>query len=526
MMRWKNHAIIIISALVVYGNTLGNGFVWDDLLFINDKSPIQHIENIPYFFMTNIAGGTKLPHATPYYRPLHSTMTAIQYHLWEKSPAGYHCVNLMLHIGIALLIFALGQALSLSETASLCASLLYTVHPVHSEAVAYLGGSSELQYTLCYLSAAWFYLRYRESLKAPHLFAAIFCYFFALFTKESAITLPLLLLAIEAALPSGILVLKFARLSAFAAVTALYLLDRFQFVKEISWQDIPLTDRIYTSFGIIMRYLVNLLAPFNLKVLYDLPTKLSFFRSDVMFPLLLLTAAFLLLAWSFRKSGRAFVCGSLLFIGMLPASGLPTILLPAPMADRYLTLPLTGFALLAGVLFDALRPGPAVVDSRRAVTVAVLFSSILLFFGGLTVQRNLLWRDHETLVKRMIRDAPHHFLGYRLLGEIQGKRGDHDAMARNHFMSEQITQSRWLEMGTEFLHLSRIDEAQSVFEFLLREFPPDHRALNGLGLTLLAKGKALEAAGYLRAARSLCPSCDEIAANLRKAESVAPATRN
>ncbi|GAM09149.1 transmembrane and TPR repeat-containing protein F38B6.6 [Geobacter sp. OR-1] len=520
-------AIIVILGLLVYGNTLNGGLVWDDPLFIEDRSPISHLENIPFFFTNNIARGTAMPHAVPYYRPLHMTAMALQYALWGQNPFGYHLVNLILHIALAILVYLLGRQLALGEWGSLSAALLYTLHPVHSESVAYIGGNSELQYSLFYLAALYCYLRARVSTGPAWLAGALLLYLCSLLTKESALTLPLLLLVFEAADRSGPLSKRALRVSLFAAISALYLALRFQFVKEISWLDTPFADRFYTSCGIVARYLWNLLAPFDLKVLYDIPVKLSLFRWDVAGPLLLVLALGVILARLLRSSTERF-SGLLMLLPMLPASGLPMILLPVPMADRYLTLPLAGYALLASLLLErwhsrvvtepVVRRGGAGRLLRFSVPGAV-FLIVCLVFGVMTVQRNLLWHDRETIARRMTVDAPGHFLGYELLGTILGTQGEYAAMAQSYLLAEQKTRDRNLEQGREYLRLGRAEEGLALFDRMLKQFSSDPKVLNGMGEALMMKGRSFEALEMFRQGARICPSCTEIAENLRKAES-------
>lgn len=520
--------IILLVALLVYGNTVKHGFVWDDLLFIEEKSPIHQLENIPFFFKTNIARGTNMPHAVPYYRPLHMTSMALQYSLWEKNPAGYHLVNLVLNIALAMLVYLFARQFALSEWGCLAAGLLYIVHPVHAEAVAYLGGNSELQYSLFYLAALISYLRFRGASGSTWLAASLLLYVCSLLTKESAITLPLLLLVLEAVAPCGPLSRIAGRISLFAAATLLYLAVRFQYVKEVSWLDTPFIDRLYTSFGIVARYILNLLAPFNLKVLYDIPLQLSLFQWEVFLPFLFLLALFLVLVFSVRRSRRVFLFGSLVLLPILPASGLPAILLPSAMADRYLTLPLAGYALLVGVFFETLQMRRAAVLSASAPAnrsvkgllylAPVIFSLVFLLFGALTVQRNLLWKDHETLVTRMVADSPGHFLGHELLGTYLGTKGKYDAMSKSYYLSEQVSLERNLALGREYLMQWRADEAVALFEKLMEKFANDPRVLNGMGEALMMKGRPFEALAIFRQGALICPSCKEITANLRKAE--------
>jgi Flp pilus assembly protein TadD len=117
----------------------------------------------------------------------------------------------------------------------------------------------------------------------------------------------------------------------------------------------------------------------------------------------------------------------------------------------------------------------------------------------------------------MIADAPEHFLGYELLGTIQGGKGEYSAMADSYYKSEQKTLARNLALGRNYLALGRPEEGVAVFERLMNKFSHDTRVLNGMGEALMMKGRSFEAIEIFRQGALICPSCTEITDNLRKA---------
>jgi tetratricopeptide (TPR) repeat protein len=156
--------------------------------------------------------------------------------------------------------------------------------------------------------------------------------------------------------------------------------------------------------------------------------------------------------------------------------------------------------------------------SWRGSKVTALCVLLCLVLGAMTAKRNLIWRDHETFVRRMIADAPEHFLGYELLGTLEGGKGNYSAMADSYYQAEQKTLARNLALGREYLALGRLEEAVAAFERLMKKFSHEPKVLNGMGEALLLKGKPFEAIAFFRQGALICPSCTEITDNLRKVE--------
>ena len=79
-----------------------------------------------------------------FYRPLQVASYVVDYSLWGLNPAGYHLTNILLHVGVAIALFYFLNLLFGSQKISLAASLLYAVHPAHTQAVSYILGRADI----------------------------------------------------------------------------------------------------------------------------------------------------------------------------------------------------------------------------------------------------------------------------------------------------------------------------------------------------------------------------------------------
>ncbi len=93
--------IIALFILIVYGNTLNHGFVWDDTDIIVENPQLASLYNIPSLFLSE----DRIEGATGYYRPLTYVSFAIDRAIWGVNPVGFNMTNLLLHILAALLFY-------------------------------------------------------------------------------------------------------------------------------------------------------------------------------------------------------------------------------------------------------------------------------------------------------------------------------------------------------------------------------------------------------------------------------------
>lgn len=118
--------------------------------------------------------------------------------LWPFQPAGYHTTNLAFHAANTLLVFFLARTILAGALAtSFLAALLFSVHPVHSEAVSWISGRADPICAFFSLASLWAFMRYRSSRRVGLYAISLAAFFFALFSKEIAIAFPLLLLGFD-----------------------------------------------------------------------------------------------------------------------------------------------------------------------------------------------------------------------------------------------------------------------------------------------------------------------------------------
>lgn len=194
--RVASSGLLILAATSVYGGTLSGSFVYDDIHLILENPFIKNPHLWRRIFLGSLFAFDGPGAQTGYYRPL----TVFSYWLVCRvsgfNPFGYHLLLLALYALSVWVVYRIGQKFLQNDLAAFAGALLWAVHPLHVEVVAWVSSLSDVGCTLFCLLAFWLFLRAEDHAPANfrwHLAAAA-VYFPALFFKEVALSLPLVLL--------------------------------------------------------------------------------------------------------------------------------------------------------------------------------------------------------------------------------------------------------------------------------------------------------------------------------------------
>ena len=185
--------VLILAGIAAYLTSFQNNFVWDDIGLISINPYIKNWKHIGDIFTSFLhhktgEGGT-------FYRPIVSLSFLIDYSIWKGNPVGYHLTNLMFHIVNAILLYKIIFTLFKEEKTALFTSLLFVVHPIHTEAVTYISGRADPIAALFLLSSLLLFITCGNQNKFKDMFFAAVFYILALLTKEYAVIFILLLAA-------------------------------------------------------------------------------------------------------------------------------------------------------------------------------------------------------------------------------------------------------------------------------------------------------------------------------------------
>ena len=185
--RWLFLIIILVTGLV-YLQTVTFDFVtYDDYdLVVQNESFISNPANILTAFETHAF--TTHRSESAYYRPLLLVSYILDYQMWKLAPWGYHLVNLLIHLMISVCVYAILFSLGCKRLIALACGLMFALHPVQTESVAWVAGRNDLILGMMVVISFLAYIHYRRSpAPARYLIASVVFFLMALFTKESAV---------------------------------------------------------------------------------------------------------------------------------------------------------------------------------------------------------------------------------------------------------------------------------------------------------------------------------------------------
>ena len=188
-------AFLVLAASLLFSNVFQNNFHLDDFHTILYNDNVHSLKNI-FSFFTSGNGFSGTPSVSGY-RPLTVSVNALNYAVSHTSPAGYHLVNLLLHLMCSFLVWRIAFQLSRNKTVGFLSGLFFLIHPMNTEVVNYISSRSSSLSALFYLASFSAFIQYRKQPDTPWLMLSLLTFVLALLGKEAAITLPLLLVSYD-----------------------------------------------------------------------------------------------------------------------------------------------------------------------------------------------------------------------------------------------------------------------------------------------------------------------------------------
>ncbi len=418
--------LLAAASVLVYLNTLRNGFALDDFIVIKGNNLVtQGMAGIPELLTTPYHWGNfAIPNDL--YRPLSLVMFAIEYQLFDGSPTPAHFINIALFAACVVLLFLFLDRLSDRKRTMLAfiAAMLFALHPIHTEVVANIKSRDEL---LCFFFAFLAlnrYLKYADRGERSALIIGTLCYFLSLMSKETSITLaavmPLVFFAYRSEHRKRSI---YVTVCAIAAA-AVFLTIRFSVLSShnannpnaVSFLDNMLVsahstgERMATAIYIMGYYIRLLLLPHPLvsDYSYNSIRLTSFGNVWVLLSLSVYVAMAVLGAWLLlRKSKSPAAFGLLFFIITISLFSNIPFLVGAVMAERFLFFASVGFCLLLALGMEAVAlRGNAPADPLKNKTAIAILVSIGVLYGGMAIARNSDWQDNYTLYTADTKSAP------------------------------------------------------------------------------------------------------------------------
>jgi tetratricopeptide (TPR) repeat protein len=474
-------------ALLAYTNAIPNGFAFDDAEQILNNVWLTDVRYIGTIFTSHLWGFQ--PGAfSNFYRPLIHVVFLTLFQLFGPTPWLYHLVNVLLHAANSALVFFVvyrlltdrserrdtsGVDARTAQVAALAAGVLFAVHTIHTEAVAWIAGLPEVAYTSLLLLTFWWHLDTpRRSSWKPAISGGAF--FSALLFKESAVVLLPLLTAHDLLWirPSSRRQ-QAKKYVSYLIVLLFYLVLRTTVMGGtgsmrpfMPYGTLPVPAYVANVLWFFWLYVAKLVIPVDLNVLHVFPVLESLLDARALIGAAAVAGCVMAVVATWRRAPR--ICFALL-LTLLPM--LPVVLVPAysnsPFGERYLYLPSVGLSLLAAIAVASLG-----LERRwRAAATGVAFALLAGAMLAGTILRNRVWRNDLTLFSDVVAKSPDSEIGNGNLGRALMAAGRYDEAVGRFRKALEVNpasvKARY-HVGSALLKAGRPEEAIVEFEALLK----------------------------------------------------------
>lgn len=517
---WRVCAILAAAVVVIYARTLYNGFVeFDDPSYIWDNPTVNRgidLESVKAAFFSASAAN---------WHPMTWLSHMTDWQLFGRNAAGHHAMSLSLHAINAVLLYVALVRMTRDPFASAACALLFAVHPLRVESVAWVSSRKDLMSGLFFFLTLLAYHRYTEKPTAGRYTLMLAMFALGLMSKAILVTVPFLLLLLDYwPLRRLGLDARENRLRIFASrciekvplLVMSALCSVFTYLAQQSFGAVASTERFTLGIRILnaaaayLFYVQKTFVPLGLAVIYPHPGPNVPMLHVVLGVFLLLFAGLFSIVF-IRKAPYVFV-GWFWFVGMLvPVIGLVQVGNQA-YADRFTYLPQIGLLLvLCGSASAWIRRDPTLLATARPVVAAL--AGILAL---LSIVQAGHWKNSIRLFSHAIAVTPHNIIAMNNLGLNQMSAGQFDEAERTfRAICELLPDepSAMNNLSTALIRQRRASEAETLIRRVLNQLPDDDVALNNLGAALLMQSRFEEAAAHFERLAGRSPKDETVYLN-------------
>jgi protein O-mannosyl-transferase len=418
------------------------------------------------------------------YHPLTMLSLAVNYHFSELDPSGYFYTNVLLHLLNTFLVFVFIYLISKGRVIpALITSLLFGIHPLHVESVAWLSERKDVLYTFFFLLSLIFYVKYITNAQRKFIIFSLFLFLLSCLSKAMAVVLPLLLLLIDYLHARKFTWRTLLEKVPFFLIALLFGILALSIQSKLAMNEsnaFPLWQKFFFSSHSLMMYAVKLAVPLHISAFYPYPDlalgiPLLYYLS----PVILLAAAagiYMLVRQRPVEIRRQLVFGICFFVVCL----LPVLQLIAVggaiMADRYTYVSSIGLFFLAGMLLGQL------LGNKEWRIAAIACTFIITGALGFVAYRYIsVWNTSESLWTDVIENSDQYIeVAYLDRGQYYAANNSHDkALADFKVLADVGSEDDgvYVNLGNEYVFFQKYNEAINMYTKALELNPANRLAL-------------------------------------------------
>lgn len=413
--KWLTLILILAIVFCAFWPSLFNGFVsWDDNIYVVENEVIRNfsLESLKTIFTTDVSLN---------YTPLTILSFAGEYHFWDYQPFYYHLNNLLLHLLVTALVFVFALRLAGSLTVAVIASLVFGIHPMHVESVAWITERKDVLYASFYMLALLFYWIYLTGKRKIFYGLSLICGSLSILAKPMALSLPLVLFALD-----WFFGRKLERRMFF---------DKILFgllIFPIAWLTYALNSRvvsfkfpesILTWVWTFVFYIKKFIVPFDFLPLYQLPNPVQITNPEFAFSVFVFIAILAALLY-FRKNRWLVFAFLFYFLSIFFLLRFDNNVDLCIVADRFMYLPSVGFCILVAVYCRKLFVWAKRQNGFWYMVLIFVLGGCVLFLARTTYQQSKIWGNEIVFWNQVISKYPTFAMGYNQRALAYKQEGD------------------------------------------------------------------------------------------------------
>ena len=407
-MKWDKSILysfaIAIIACAIYLPGINNSFTFlDDHVQVVGNPFIKSLDfnSIKGIFSNFFVG---------MYQPVTTLLYAVTHSLFGINPTAFHLLSLLIYVVNSIIVFKLLQHFLNSKKLSFLLCILFLVHPMQVESVAWVSAFSNLLFSFFFLTAFWSYINYQANRKIKYLVLCFILFLLSCASKSAAVVFPIILLSYDYYLSKEVNLKLLLQKIPFLAISVLFgVLTIFGRETAGHLSDLTETfsawDRVFLVSHSFLFYPTKFILPYQLSAFYPYPAlnngslPLLYYLSSILI-IILFTTIILLRKKRLLVFGASwFIITIALVLQFVPFGNQIT-------TDRYIYLPLFGLLLILGFLLQKVK------DSK----LILLFSIPLILLSFMSFQRVQIWKNDEALWTSVIETHPNVSQAYNNLG--------------------------------------------------------------------------------------------------------------
>ncbi len=504
--------IIFIFSFLIYSNSIKNNYAFDDMVICGNNKYVQNkLHSVKEIFTKGYTYGFNGIN-TDTYRPITLLSMAFEIYLYGNKPHNHHFINVLLFSLSCVVLFLLLRKLynTYNFLLPLIITLLYSAHPIHTEAVANIKSRDEILCFLFFVCSLYLMMMYVEKKNIFKLIISCIFYLLSLLSKENAITFFLLFPMVifyftKTNLKDSLIFIipYFATLSLYlliryAVIDAVTLSTKVEMINNSLMSTDNYSDRLATTFSMLGKYLMLLIFPITLSCDYSYNSMpiIGWGNPEAFVSFLVYAGALVFAIVTFRKKNY-FSFAILFFLITFSTTSNIFKIIGSSMAERFLFTPSLGFCIIIGLALVKLFKIDITNNKKTGlVSLYATLGIIIFLYSFKTINRNADWQDNDHLFKTDVQNMPSSFRLHNNDGIVLKLKSESvvDPSAKSELLSEAVSEYKksiaiypreaaiWYDLGVCYYNLKSTAESENAFKHCLRYDTTNLSAINDIGV--------------------------------------------